>query len=42
MATTQNLPLSNHRLYDGHDVDDARHALSRLFTQIAIEQRCLQ
>ena len=31
------LPLSNHRLYDGNDVDDARDVLSRLFTEISIE-----
>lgn len=31
------LPLSNHRLYDGKDVDDAREVLSKLFTEIALD-----
>ena len=31
------LPLSNHRLYDGDDVDDAREVLSRIFTEIALD-----
>ena len=31
------LPLSNHCLYDGNDVDDAREVLSKLFTEIALE-----
>ncbi len=31
------LPLSNHRLYDGTDVDDAREVLSRIFTEIALD-----
>ena len=31
------LPLSNHRLYDGSDIDDAREALSRMFTEIALD-----
>ena len=31
------LPLSNHRLYDGNDVDDAREVLSKLFTEIVLD-----
>ena len=31
------LPLSNHSLYDGDDVDDAREVLSKLFTEIALD-----
>ena len=31
------LPLSNHCLYDGHDVDDAREVLSKLFTEIVLD-----
>ena len=37
MSRLKNQPLSNHQIYDGHDVDDAREVLSRLFTQIAME-----
>lgn len=37
MKEAPDIPLSNHVLYDGHDVDDAREVLSRLFTEIAIE-----
>ncbi len=37
MAASKDSPLSNHPLYDGHNVDDAREVLSRLFTEIAIE-----
>lgn len=37
MAASKNLPLSNHLLYDGNDVDDAREVLSRMFTEIDIE-----
>ena len=37
MPSEKNHPLSNHLLYDGHDVDDAREVLSRLFTEIALE-----
>lgn len=31
------LPLSHHRLYDGNDIDDAREALSGMFTEIALD-----
>ena len=37
MAASMNLPLSNHPLYEGHDVDDARQVLSRLFTETPVE-----
>lgn len=37
MSQPSGLPLSNHVLYEGHDVDDAREVLSRLFTEIALE-----
>ncbi|MCP3870077.1 MAG: AraC family transcriptional regulator [Gammaproteobacteria bacterium] len=37
MSPLENFPLSNHLLYDGQDVDDAREVLSRLFTEISIE-----
>lgn len=33
MATSKAFPLSNHPLYEGDDVDDAREVLSRLFTE---------
>ena len=29
--------LSNHRLYEGHDVDEAQQVLSRLFTEVDVE-----
>ncbi len=31
------LPLSNHRLYDGNDGDDAREVQSKLFTEIVLD-----
>lgn len=37
MTNPKNQPLSNHVLYQGHDVDDAREVLSRMFTEIAID-----
>lgn len=37
MAKAKRSPLSNHCLYDGHDVDDAREACIRLFNEVAMD-----
>ena len=34
---TRELPLSRHPMYRGEDVDDARHVLSRMFTDVSVD-----
>lgn len=36
MTASEHLPLSNHPLYEGQDVDETNQVLSRLFTEVAI------
>ena len=37
MTTSNPNPLSNHRIYEGTDVDEARETISRLFMPTALE-----
>jgi len=37
MATVTSSPLTNHPLYEGHDIDDARQVLSPMFAAVSIE-----
>jgi len=37
MAEKKNSPLSNHLLYDGDDIDDARKVLSNMFNEVSLE-----